>query len=151
MIYNLKNPYEREQFQSWCAMMLDRQNVVECVNKQKRTLKQNAYLHVLLGFFASEWGNTLEEVKQDIFKRQCNPKLFCIVKRNKFGKMVTTLRSTSSLTTGEMTTAIERFRNWSVSECGLYLPGPNENEFLLYCQQQIERNREFLTEGGGDD
>lgn len=43
-----------------------------------------------------------------------------------------------------MTTAIERFRNYSVAQAGIYLPAPNENQFLIHIQQEIERNKEFI-------
>jgi hypothetical protein len=54
------------------------------------------------------------------------------------------LRSTAELTTAEMTTAIERFRNWSSAVAGIYLPSANEQEFLIHCKQIIEENKEFI-------
>jgi hypothetical protein len=43
-----------------------------------------------------------------------------------------------------MTTAIERFRNWSSQEAGVYLPSPDEREFLREIEMEIYRNNEFL-------
>jgi hypothetical protein len=70
--------------------------------------------------------------------------LFERKKINKQGNEITYMRSSSELTTGEMTTAIERFRNYSVAQAGIYLPAPNENQFLIHIQQEIERNKEFI-------
>lgn len=145
MIFNLKNPYEKEKYWSFSAKLYYTSDDVVEVKKRhpNRTLAQNRYLHLLLGFFSCETGYSIDEVKVDIFKRLCNKDLFARTKMNKRGKEVEYLRSSSDLTTGEMTTAIERFRNYS-SANGLYLPSPNERDFLVYIEQEIERNKEML-------
>jgi hypothetical protein len=43
-----------------------------------------------------------------------------------------------------MTLSIDRFRNWSASVAGIYLPAANEQQMLIYAQQEIERNNEFI-------
>jgi hypothetical protein len=43
-----------------------------------------------------------------------------------------------------MTTAIERFRNWSSAVAGIYLPSANEQEFLIHIRQIVEENKEFI-------
>ena len=68
----------------------------------------------------------------------------CDVSVNKKGKEVTYLRSSAELTTGEMTLSIDRFRNWSASVAGIYLPSANEQQMLIFAQQEIERNKEFI-------
>ena len=65
-------------------------------------------------------------------------------KPDRKGKEVTYLRSSAELTTGEMTLSIDRFRNWSASVAGIYLPAANEQQMLIYAQQEIERNKEFI-------
>lgn len=145
MLFNLNNPYERERFKEYCNNLYREQACVEVKKKHtKRTLAQNSYLHVLLGYFASEFGYTMEEVKYEIFKKRCNLEIFSHVRKNKRGQDVRYMRSTTTLDTAEMTTAIERFRNYSSSECGLYLPEPNEQEALFFAQQQMEAMKEFL-------
>ena len=57
---------------------------------------------------------------------------------------MTYLRSSAELTTAEMSLSIDRFRNWSASVAGIYLPSANEQQMLVYAQQEIERNREFI-------
>lgn len=69
---------------------------------------------------------------------------FARKRTNKRGYEVEYLRSSRDLDTQEMTTAIERFRNYSSAECGLYLPAPHEGESLFFAQQQIEQFKEYL-------
>lgn len=65
-------------------------------------------------------------------------------KPDRKGKEVTYLRSSAELTTGEMTLSIDRFRNWSASVAGIYLPSSSERDFLIHIQQAIENNKEFI-------
>ena len=145
MIYNLSNPFEIDKFRKDMEEHIAKQHVLTITRKlPQRSSSQNKYLYVILAYFSAEYGLSVEETKQDIFKRTCNPELFARERLNKHGQLVRYLRSSSELTTGEMTTAIERFRNWSSAEAGVYLPSPNEEQFLLHCEQEIERNKQFL-------
>lgn len=145
MIFNLNNPFEHDKFKQYVNKLYRQKAVVEVRKKQpNRTLAQNSYLHLLLGYFASETGYSVEEVKIDIFKRICNRDIFEKEVTNKKGKTIRTLRSSADLSTTEMSLAIERFRNYSSSQSGIYLPSPNEKEFLIYVQQEIERNNGFI-------
>lgn len=145
MIYNLTNPYDRQKFREKVNQLFKERAYVELRKKKtQRSLAQNSYLHLLLGYFASEFGFTLDEVKIDFYKRKCNPDIFEVTRTNKRGQQVKTLRSSSDLDKREMTLSIERFRNWAAAECGLYLPAPNETDALMYAQQQVESYQEFL-------
>ena len=86
----------------------------------------------------------MEEAKVDFFKRECNREIFERERPNKKGVLKTYLRSTKELDTAEMTTAIERFRNWASCEAEIYLPAPNEEQFLLHCQKIIEQESIYL-------
>ena len=147
-LFNLKNEYDVPKFKDYVNKLFKERAVVEVRKKlPSRTLAQNRYFYLLLSWFASETGYSVEEVKIDIFKRLCNRDIFEREKTNKKGKIIKTLRSSSELSTGEMTLAIERFRNYSSAQAGIYLPSPNENEFLLHIQQEIEKDKEFLSYG----
>ena len=144
-IFNLKNEYDIPKFKDYVNKLFRERAVVEVRKKlPNRTLAQNSYLHLLLGYFGSEYGCSLEEVKIDFYKRTCNRDLFERKKVNKKGKEVTYLRSSAELTTGEMTLSIDRFRNFASSEAGIYLPSSSERDFLIHIQQTIENNKEFL-------
>ena len=145
MIYDLTNILDRERFQRRVKALLKEGGKVELTaHKGRRTLPQNAYLHLILGWFALETGNTLEFVKQEYFKRYINSELFSQTIEDKYLGKVEVLRSSKNLTTAEMTTAIERFRNWSASEAEIYLPSPNEQAFLDAIEIEMIRKKEFI-------
>lgn len=144
-LYNLSNPYDLQKFKEKANALAKEKAYVELKKKHtQRSLAQNSYLHLLLGFFASEFGYTLEEVKFDLFKKHCNPDIFIRKRKNKRGMEVRYVRSSTELDKLEMTQAIERFRNYSSAQCGLYLPEPNEHEAIFFAQQQIEQYAEFM-------
>lgn len=145
MIFNLSNPYDDQRFKDYVNKLYKDKVVVEVKKiNPRRSLAQNSYLHVLLGYFASQYGCSLDEAKVDYFKRLCNKEMFEEKVVNKSGREVLRLRSSSDLSTAEMTLAIERFRNWSAAEGGIYLPSPNEGDMILYARQEIERNQQFI-------
>ena len=147
MVYDLNNPYDADKFRKRVAELLHRGGGVELRRiHQQRTMAQNRYLHLILGYFASEFGLSMDEVKVDYFKRTVNADIFKAKRVNRKGREVGYLRSTAELDTGEMTTAIDRFRNWSASVAGLYLPSANEQEALLWVQKQIESDKDYLYE-----
>jgi len=144
-LYNLRNPFDQRKFKEKANELFNAKAYVELKMKTtQRSLAQNSYLHLLLGYFAAEFGYTLEEVKFDIFKKMCNKDIFERTRKNKRGFDVKYIRSSTELDKQEMTTAIERFRNYSSAQCGLYLPEPNEHEALFFAQQQIENFKEYL-------
>lgn len=145
MLYDLKNPLQCENFKTRVNKLYKDQKVVELTEKKPvRTIQQNKYLHVIIGYFASQCGYTLEYVKQNYFKILCNKDIFVRETDDKYLGKVTIVRSSASLDTSEMTTAIERFRNWASAEAGIYLPEPHESEMLTYAQQEMERYKQYL-------
>lgn len=146
MLYNLSNPLQREQFKARSAMLLEKSNgIVELTEKKpRRSNQQNAYLHVILGYFAMETGNTLEWVKQQYFKKMVNADIFIREQEDKWLGRMKVLRSSADLDSAEMTTAIDRFRNWSSSEAGIYLPSANEEDMLSLMEIEISRYKQYL-------
>lgn len=137
-MYNLSNAVELDRFNRRCKSLADKQSQVELREVQKRTLSQNSYLHSLLRYFSIETGYTLDETKDIIFKQICNEELFREVKEIN-GVEYLTYKSTTNLTTEEMTLAIQRFRNYSSKEAGIYLPEPHEKDYLHEIQLEINR------------
>ena len=145
MIYNLSNPYDVERFKGWVDKMIAERRVVEAKRKdENRTIKQNSYLHLIISYFATQYGCGADEAKIDFYKRRCNRDLFERYRRNRRGDPVPYLRSSAELTKEEMTLSIDRFRNWSSSVAGIYLPSPEDGEMMIYMMQEVERNKEFL-------
>lgn len=145
MTYDLTNIIDKERFKRRCNQLYSAGEVVELTAKKKRrTLPQNAYLHLILGWFAMETGNRLEFVKQEYFKRHINPDLFVVEIDDKYLGKAQILRSSRDLDSAEMTTAIERFRNWSSSEAGIYIPSPDEQAFLQAIEIEMLKQREYI-------
>lgn len=141
MIYNLANEFERQNFKNKVNSLYEQKAVVEIKKKPvNRSLKQNSYLHVVIGLFAIHYGISIEEAKVDFFKREVNRAIF--EETNEQGRI--RLRSTESLDAAELTLAIERFRNWCAANADLYIPDANEHKALIYAQQLIEKNKEYL-------
>jgi hypothetical protein len=145
MKYNLENNHEYEQAKIMLDKFHEKGNFIELKKiLPKRTNLQNAYLHLILGWFAIEYGETIEFVKVEFFKKLCNPELFIIDRINpKTGEIRKDLRSSTDLDTRELTTAIERFGNWAAS-VEIYLPAPNEDKFLKHIECEIERYKEYI-------
>lgn len=144
MIFDLSNEYEVPKFRERVEALIRSGVLVELKQKKGiRTSQQNKYLHLILGWFACEYGCSLEEVKVDFFKRGVNAETFTKEIENRQGQMIKVLRSSSELSVDEMTLCIERFRNWSAAQ-GIYLPSANEGDFLNHIMKEMERNKEFL-------
>ena len=145
MWYDGNNELQAVQARMRLEKLIKDGKVFELTEKKpKRSLSQNAYLHVLLGYFASQTGNTLEWVKKEYYKKLVNPTTFIRTKEDRFMGVVKYRRSSADLDTAEMTATIDRFRNWSAGEAGIYLPAPDEERLLQLAQIEIERNKEFI-------
>lgn len=145
MTYDLANPLDQQRFKTRCNHLYKQGGVVELTAKKgRRTISQNSYLHLILGWFAIETGNTLDFVKKEYFKRHINPNIFVVEIEDKYLGKLKVLRSSRDLTSAEMTTAIERFRNWASAEAGVYLPSPDEKSLLQYIEKESSRYKEYL-------
>ena len=145
MWYDGSNELQAVQARVRLEKLIEGGKVFELTEKKpKRSLSQNAYLHVILGYFATQTGNTLEWVKKEYFKKLVNPDMFIRKKDDPFLGQVKYLLSTTELDTAQMTTAIDRFRNWSAAEASVYLPAPDEERLLQLAQIEIERNKEYI-------
>lgn len=143
MLYDLSNPLGRKQFSTYVKKLWESESKVELKKyRENRTLKQNAYLHLILTWYGFELGYTVEEVKQDIFKREICKDFFIKEKKGR-----TVFKSTRDLDTLEMTQAIEKFRNHAADDMGIYLPAPNEMQELNSMEHQLKQygTREFVS------
>lgn len=112
--------------------------------KPKRTINQNSYLHVCIAYFASQYGERAEYVKEQYYKRHVNPQVFVRQREDRLIGEVEYLRSTADLDTWELSLTLERFRTWAAKEAGIYIPAPNEERLIALCEMEIERNKEYL-------
>jgi len=107
--------------------------------KPLRSIPQNRYFHLILSWFALEYGETLEYVKREFFKSVVNPEIFKYERVNhKTGEVRQALRSSADLDTREMTIAIEKFRDWASKTAGIYLPEANEDQYMVQIMRDVE-------------
>jgi response regulator RpfG family c-di-GMP phosphodiesterase len=145
MLYDLSNPLHAANFKLRCNALYTEHAMVELTRKTTRTLRQNAYLHSILAYFAAMNHYTIDEVKRWYFKELCSPDLFIIETTDPFtGRPRQRLRSSRDLTTEQMTTAIERFRNWSAQKAGLYIPSPDEHRLVQQMELEIDRAKNYI-------
>ncbi|MBR3675165.1 MAG: recombination protein NinB [Bacilli bacterium] len=145
MVYNLNQPLDVQNAKTRLELLIKRGCIVEIVEKKpKRSLNQNAYLHLLLGYFASQTGNTLEWVKQQYYKKLCNPDIFIGEREDLFLGRVKYVRSSADLRVDEMKLSIDRFRNWSASEAGIYLPEATSEAELASLAIEVEKYKTYL-------
>ena len=73
-----------------------------------------------------------------MFKKIVNPQIFRTEYVNcKTGEIREAWRSTASLDTKEMTTAIDNFRDYASKEAGIYLPTPDDLVYLNEIEKQV--------------
>ena len=145
MIFNLSTELGRAQFKAYCNRLYRDGGLVELTKKMGiRTIKQNSYLHLILSFFALQYGDRMEFVKREFFKKHVNPDMFILEKEDRILGKVKYLRSSADLTTKEMTDCIERFRNWAAQEAGIYLPAPDEDAMIGEMYAEVEKNKKYI-------
>lgn len=146
MLYNCSNPLDKANFLDRANVLAERGDVVELKTKKQRSLKQSAYLHCLFDYFGCQYGEDGDYVKEEYFKKLVNPDIFVLSEGiDRFtGKQKWQLRSTADLTTEEMSICIDRFRNWSSKEAGIYLPTAQEGALLRLCEIEISKAQRYL-------
>ena len=148
MKLDLSNPIEVERANKRLEWLIEKQKMINLTEvRKKRSDSQNGYFHLLIGWFALEYGETKEYVKQIMFKRDVNPELFRMKYHNqKQGTERVAWRSTADLDTKEMTIAIEKFRDYSAKEAGIYLPDPENVAYLNHIENELRRyaNAKYL-------
>ena len=104
--------------------------------RKKKSIQNNAYLHVCITLYAIEYGYTLEEAKT-LLKRNCS---FMVYEKN--GDLF--LKRVRDLDNKECADFTTWIRN-QASKQGLYLPTPEE--YILHqfeIDKQISSNKEYL-------
>lgn len=144
MLYYTSNLLEKEQFLLRARKLADGGKIVEMTEKKpQRTLKQNAYLWLILGYWATQTGYTKDEAEA-IYK-EVNSDIYYTPKEVG-GRDIVYIKHTYELDTAEMTHTIEKFRNWSAMNDAypVYIPAPDEVELVHYMEIEVQRMRDFI-------
>lgn len=144
MLYDLKNPLDRERFKRRCNALFKKQGIVELSERVKRSNQSNRYLHLLLGYLAMETGNSLDYAKEIFYKRAANAEIFVREKEDELLGKIEYLRSSAELTQEEFSLSVDRLRDWSSQTAGIYLPSPNEEQFLESIEYEMSRQQRWM-------
>lgn len=145
MRYDGSNELHAAQTRARLEKLIRERKVFDLTEKKpQRSLSQNAYLHVILAYFACQYGETAEYVKREYFKKLVNPATFIREREDRFLGRIKYLRSSADLDRDEMTLCIDRFRNWSSAQAGIYLPSSDEGRMISLMEIEIERNKQYL-------
>lgn len=138
MKYNLANQSESQRAAEYLTTLQEKQAIVEIKKvSPRRSLNQNAFLHLLLSAFGAHFGYSNVESKT-IYKREVNPDIYIYEKNGqKF------LRSSADLTKEEMMKSIDRFREYS-SEQDYPLPTANDVSWIRELENSIEATQFYL-------
>jgi len=143
MLYDLSQELDRKRAAQRYDYLVSKEAVIELTEHVARTNSQNAYLHVLLGVLAMEFGETLEYVKQNYYKALVNPALYVQKKTDRFLGETVTLRSSRDLTKEEMTESIDRLKVWAADQ-GIYLPDTEDKALIARIEAEMKRNAKYL-------
>ena len=138
MLYHLKDEFSRQKFIVRVAHLLEHAVLVELTDATRRSSSQNNYLHAVLGAVALHVGESLEYVKQEIYKRMVNPDIFVEEHDNPVLGRVVFLRSSADLNKEEMSESIDRFRKWA-AEQGIYTPSPDDLSTIAQISSEMSQ------------
>ena len=143
MLYDLNNDLDRQRAAKRWEYLTERKAVIELTEHVQRTNSQNAYLHVLLGLLAMEFGERIDYVKRNYYKELVNPSLFVLRKDDRFMGQRVELRSSRDLTKEEMAQSIDRLKVWA-AEQGIFLPNSDDKDALARIEAELRRNAKYL-------
>lgn len=144
MLYDLRNPLDRERFKRRCNALFEKRGIVDLSEKTQRSSQQNKYLHLLIGYLAIETGNSIDYAKEVFYKRTANKDIFVRIKDDELLGQTEYLRSSATLSQEEFSTSIDRLRDWSSQVAGIYLPSPNEEQFLASIEVEMSRYKQWI-------
>lgn len=133
MKYNTAIKGEKADAEKYFQKLVDSESILEIKKVSKtRSLRQNSYLHLLLGAFGDHFGYTIEEAK--LIYKEVNKNIYYYKKKDRVF-----IRSSADLDTAEMTKTIDHFREVS-AEQGCELPLATDQDWLRSIENMIEQN-----------
>lgn len=134
MKYNTAIKGEKENAKKYFEELLAKDSIVEIKKvSRNRSLKQNSYLHLLLGAFGNHFGYTIEEAK--LIYKEVNKNIYYYKKKDRLF-----IRSSADLSVDEMKDSIDKFREESAKQ-GCDLPLATDQDWLRSIENMIEQNK----------
>jgi len=137
MIFNLADVHEIAKAREYLNQIARLGKRVEITRKaEQRSLPQNSYLHLLLQYYGTEVGYTLDEAKT-LYKR-LNANLYVYEKNGqKF------LKSSADLSVEDMAITVDKFIEYAESN-GIPMPRADNQDFLDLATNSVEAHKKYL-------
>lgn len=123
MKLDLSQPFDLQRAKEYFKKLIESESKIELKKySPKRSLSQNAYLHVLFQYIALETGYTTEQAKV-LMKRRFGSFMVETINGEKF------LVSTASLDSSQLTQFIDFIRQYASEEMEIYLLSADDYKF----------------------
>lgn len=137
MIYDLSKTFDRDKARKRFDFLFEKGRKIDLIEKTfRRTLRQNAYLHVILKYYGVQVGLNAVEAKIDF--KTLNVDFFNYQKNDKWY-----IKSSADLDKEELSICIDRFIK-DCGENGILIPRSDEPEFIDEALNEIEKARRYL-------
>ena len=138
MVFNTRNVFDRERAITYFNKIIKSGEFIEVSMKRKqRTLNQNALFHLWIQVIADHAGYTsLEDCKRDV-------KRALLGMREDMSKITGETQmvdyQTSSMTTSELSSLMDKMKVWAQTDLGCYLPYFGDPGYAEMYQQYCRR------------
>ena len=144
-LFDLSKKTEQDRLKAFMIKAVKLEVVVEAKTKREATLKTNSYFHLIVSYFALQYGETLEYIKVEFIKKKICKEMFATERANrKSGDIRPALRSWADLDQEEQSLVISRFKDWSAKEAKIRLPEPEDKLYIREIQLELDRNKQYL-------
>lgn len=146
MIYNPSKPIDVQRAIEKIKHFIAKGQVFELKRMQtSKTPSQNSYFHLIVGWFAWEYGEDFEYVKQEMIKKLICPEVFKYERINdKTGECREAYKSFANISKDQTTYVIDKFRDYASKQAGIYLPEPSDLAALQEIEVQLKNNERYL-------
>ena len=145
MLYDLSTQFDCDRLRERVEKAIKgRKRVDFTLKAETRTLSQNSYLHLLLGYYGLIHGHTIEEVKEHYFKELCNRDIFISYSELEFIGRVKSIKSTKDIDKETMIIAIDRFIKWCEEVAETSMPRSDDFLFINEAELRVSQASKFL-------
>lgn len=141
MIYNTSIEIQKQRAIKHFKTLIKVGAVISICEDKPVSTNQIKYLLLSLALFGFEVGYSIEEVKQNIYKKLVNPNIFYYkvydAEKKKYRHCYKSIKQLNSL---ELTKSIDKFRDFASMELNIYLPRPEEKEKLKEVNIMLKNN-----------
>ena len=143
MKYDLRNSHDVAEANRLLAQLTVDQKIVEIKEvKPRRSLQQNAYLHLLISAFGAHFGYPADQAKA-LYKRLPGNKELYVQRFDHNGVQFEYERSSAKLDKEEMAKSINTLKEWS-AKMGYPLPDATDIEALRRLENYVEQHSRYL-------